>query len=139
MALADPIVIEAPSIIIDGVEFECASRTVNLIPKDKMADVATFCNPGGERPGSTTWTMDVEILLSFGATPDGTWTKLHAMRKQKKTIVVKPDQGAVAPTNPSATFSGYIPSIPFMQGKIGESMPFTLTVVAIGDPVFATT
>ena len=78
MPLADPVTLETPVITIDSVDYVCAARMVRLVPKDKMADVSTFCNPGGERPSSTTWTLDVEILLSFGAVSTGTWNTLNA-------------------------------------------------------------
>lgn len=138
MPLADPVVLETPVITINSVDYVCAARSVSLIPSDMKADVKTFCNPGGERPSSTTWTLDVEILLSFGAVSTGTWNTLNAIRKTRVTCTVKYDDGATAITNPLATFDIYVPSIPFVNGKIGDAMPITLTAVVIGEPVFTT-
>lgn len=134
----DPIVIDAPKITINAVDYLCASRAVSLIPKDKMADVSTWCNPGGERPSTTVWTLDVEILLSFGAVGTGTWNTLNAIAKTSVVCTVAPDDGAIAVTNPTATFNIFVPTPPFMMGKIGEAMPFNLTAVVIGQPVFTT-
>ena len=138
MPLADPVVLETPVITINAVDYVCAARSVRLIPSDMKADVKTFCNPGGERPSSTTWTLDVELLLSFGAVSTGTWNTLNAIRKLRKTCTVKYDDGATAETNPLATFDIYVPTIPFMDGKIGDSMPVTITAIVIGEPVFTT-
>lgn len=55
MAMADPTVIVDPKISINGVDYVCASKKVSLIPEDSEVDVETFCNPGGTRPGSTSW------------------------------------------------------------------------------------
>jgi len=139
MPLADPVTLENPVLTIDGVDYVCAARSASLIPTDMKADVKTFCNPGGERPSSTTWTFDMEVLLSFGAVNTGTWNTLNAIRKMRKTCTVKYDDAATAVGNPLATFDIYVPSIPFVNGKIGDSMLVTLTAVVIGEPVFTTT
>lgn len=133
--LSDPFVIDNPSIMIDTQEYKCAARAASLIPSVKMADTSTFCNPGGERPAGTTWTFDVTLLLSYGAT--GTEKILRTIVGQKKTVVLKPADSAVSATNPSATFSIYIPPVPFMNATIGESQEFQLTATVEGAPVFA--
>jgi hypothetical protein len=142
MAMADPFVVVDPKITIDSIDFKCASRMVSLIPEDNEADIETFCNPGGTRPGSTNWTCSIEVVLSYGVdasdSVDGSWNQLNAMRKQKKTIVVGPSDDTIGTDNPTATFSAYIPSIPFMDGTIGEAQTFTLELSSVGDPVFAT-
>ena len=138
MPLADPVVLESPVITIDSVDYVCAARSVSLIPSDMKADVSTFCNPGGERPSSPTWELEVELLLSSGAVSTGTWNTLNAIRKLRKTCTVKYDDAATAVTNPLATFDIYVPTIPFVNGKIGDAMPITLTAVVIGEPVFTT-
>ena len=137
MAIPDGFVYEDPSIMIDAFEYKCGTRGASLTPEDKTVDISTWCNPGGERPASTKWTLDIEVVLSYG-TPDGTWNKLNALRKLKKTVILKPASTAALPANPSATFDIYVPSIPFMDGKIGAAGVFMLTAVAVGEPVFAT-
>lgn len=139
MTLADGVTLESPVITINAVDYVCAARSVRLIPTDKKADISTFCNPGGERPSSTTWVLDVELLLSYGAVGTGSWNTLNAIRKTRVTCTVKYDDGATAVGNPLATFDIYVPTIPFVDGKIGDSMPITLTATVIGEPVFTTT
>ena len=68
----------------------------------------------------------------------GSWNALHALRKTKPAVVVKPADTTVAVTNPSASFSMRIPSIPFVDAAIGEATIFTLTCPVVGEPVFAT-
>ena len=136
MALADGVVLETPVITIDAVDYVCAARMVSLIPTDNMGDIKSFCNPAGERPASTKWVLDVELLLSYGAVGTGSWNTLNAIRKTKVTCTVKYSSGTTLITNPLATFDIYVPSIPFIKGGIGESMPITLTAVVVGEPVF---
>lgn len=137
VTLADPFVVEDPSIMIDGQEYKCAARAASLIPEQKRINVETFCNPGGERPAAkVAWTFDVTLLLSYGAA--GTRTLLSAIQGQKKTVVLKPADAAVAVGNPSATFEIYIPPVPFMVGTIGEAQEFQMTVMTVGAPVVAT-
>lgn len=139
MPLADGVVLETPVITINAVDYVCAARKVSLIPTDNMADIKSFCNPAGERPASTKWVLDVELLLSYGAVGTGSWNTLNAIRKTKVACTVKYSSAATAVSNPIATFDIYVPSIPFVDGTIGSSMPFTLTAVVVGEPVFATT
>ncbi len=146
MAQADPITIEDPSVVIDSIEFKCAARSAMLDADDDEVSIATFCNPKGTRPGATDWTAEFTLALTYGdsAQPatddDGTWNQLNAMRKQKKTVVIKPSDGAVTDQNPSATFEAYIPTIPFIDGEVAatDSQEFDLVLSPIGDPVFAT-
>jgi hypothetical protein len=136
---ADVFVIDKPSIVIGGVEINCAAGSVALVPDDKMADIETFCNPGGERPTSTKWTIDIDVKLSYGTGTTALWQQIKAMAKTKQTVVIKPSEAAVSAANPSATVSAWVPSIPFISGAIGEATKFTLTMSCVGEPVFAET
>lgn len=136
---ADVFVIEKPSILIGTIEIQCAAGSVALVPTDKMADVETFCNPGGERPASTSWVIDIDVKLSYGTGTTALWNQLHALAKTKQTVVIKPADDAVSDSNPSATVSAWVPSIPFVNAPLGEATKFTLTMPCVGEPVFATT
>lgn len=136
---ADVHVIEKPSITIGGVEINCAAGSVALVPTDKMADIETFCNPGGERPTATNWVIDIDAKLSYGTGTTALWQQIKAMAKTKQTVVIKPGDAAVSASNPSATVSAWVPSIPFINGAIGEATKFTLTMPCVGEPVFAET
>lgn len=143
MAVATPYRAINPSVVIGASEIEliCHARRVALVPTDEMADVETFCNPGGEAPSTTTWVLTIEALQSFGpeTTNPGLWETLHTMAKTKQTVVVKPADTAVGPTNPSATMEVWVPSIPFLDSGIGEATTFDVEFKVIGEPVFATT
>ncbi len=140
MAMADPTVITDPKITIDGVDYVCASKKVALVPEDSEVDVETFCNPGGTRPGSTSWKCSVDLKLSYTEGSDtGSWNTLHALRKTKVAVVVAPKDGVASPGNPTATFSAYIPSIPLIDAEVGGVTEYTLELSSVGEPVFATT
>lgn len=115
----------APSILIDGVEYKCKARTVSLEPGDYI----NFCDQE--------WTFSAEMELTYGA--DETWNTLSALSNTTVTVVLKPDDAAAAPTNPSATFDIRMPSIPFMTAaQRAERMTFTLEAVTEDVPVTAT-
>ena len=140
MAMADPTVITDPKITIDGVDYVCASKKVALVPEDSEVDVETFCNPGGTRPGSTSWKCSVDLKLSYTEGSDtGSWNTLHALRKTKVAVVVAPKDGVASPGNPTATFSAYIPSIPLIDSEVGGVTEYPLELSSVGEPVFATT
>ncbi len=48
------------------------------------------------------------------------------------TFVIKPLDDTVAATNPSASFSGYMPAIPFVRAAPGEVGTFELVVQSEG-------
>src|SRR5688500_16265709 len=128
MPVATPYRAINPSVTIGTVPIEiiCHARRVALVPEDEMADVETFCNPGGEAPSTTSWVLTIEALQSFG--PDGAdaglWDTLRPLAKTEQTVVVKPSSAAVGPTNPSATMTVWVPSIPFIDSGIGEATTF---------------
>jgi hypothetical protein len=142
MPVATPYRAINPSVLIGtGTpdELICHARRVALVPEDEMADVETFCNPGGEAPSTTTWTLTIEALQSFGpegANP-GLWDTLRPLAKTQQTVVVKPLDGAAGPTNPSATMTVWVPSIPFIDSAIGEATTFDIEFRVVGEPVFA--
>lgn len=136
---ADVFVVEKPSILIGTIEINCAAGSVSLVPTDKQADIETFCNPGGERPTATHWTLDVDVKLSYGTGTTALWNQLRALAKTKVTVVIKPSEAAVSDANPSATVTVWMPSIPFINAGIGEASKVTLTMPVVGEPVFATT
>lgn len=148
MAFADGITIDDPKITIDGISFKATARSAMLAVEDDKVDISNFINPKGARPGASDWTAEIELELTYGppetvATPPanaGTWNTLHAMRKLKKTIVIAPSSGVASVSNPTATFSAYIPSIPFIMGEVAasEAQRFTLVLNPIGDPVITT-
>ena len=135
--MADVYTMDDPSILVGAVQLKCLGSSASLLPTDNYVDVETFCNPGGEKPGSPTWEFKATIKQSFGA--DGAWNVLRALpRGSVQTVVMKPDDAAVAVGNPTATFSVYMPSIPFVDGSVGEASEYELTFKVIGEPVFAT-
>jgi hypothetical protein len=140
MAVATPYIARAPIVTINGVDFTCHARKITLVPEDEMSDVATFCNPGGVAPGTTHWTCTISALQSFGpeSSAAGLWETLLALRKTKQVIVIKPSGTLTGAPNQMATFSAWIPSIPFIDSEIGGTTTMDIDFPVIGEPVFAT-
>jgi hypothetical protein len=116
--------INKPSISIDGVEYKCMSRTVELVPGNDL----NFCEKE--------WTCSIELEISYGV--GGSWTTLNALRDTVAEVVISPSDGTIAAGNPSATFDAVIPAIPFMSGATKtERQTFTLDLMAEAEPVFA--
>lgn len=138
--VATPYIFRDPSLTVNGTELKCHIRKISLVPEDSMADVETVCNPGGEAPSTTTWVAEIEALQSFGpeGAEPGFWDTMLPLAKTKADFVLKPRDTTVGPTNPSATFEAWVPSIPFMDSAIGESTVLTLEFKLIGEPIFAT-
>ena len=136
---------EDPSILIDGVEFQCIAHGVQILADDDEIDISTFCNPKGTRPGATDWTVNIMLRLNYGIVATaagvtataGTWNTLNAWRKLSKEVVIKPADAAVALGNPSFTFDAYIPTISALDSEVAGSEAQTIELVLspIGDPV----
>jgi hypothetical protein len=127
--MADPILLVQPLISINSVDMVCYARSVKMTASDDMQDIATFCTPNATRPGSTTWDVEIEFAQSYDTAGTDVFNTLLAIR---------PATGAVAVTNPQADFTAYIPTPTFLDGGVGESQTFTMTLRPNDDPVFTT-
>lgn len=115
----------APSIDIDGNEFKCLVQSVGLEPGAWI----NFCEQE--------WTFTAAIELGYGASDS--WNILNAMADTIVTVTLKPEDDAVAVTNPGATFDIRMPSPSFMVAtQRGNRMVFNLSVTTEAAPVFAT-
>ena len=114
------------SLLINAVEYKCRARQVDLEPLEGV----TLCTDNLD------YELTAEIEITYGAT--GTWNLLNARNGQLTTFVVKPLDGTVAPTNPSAAFSAYFPAIPFMSASAGEVGTMSLVVQSEGGVIFTT-
>jgi len=114
----------APSILIDSVEYKCFANSVTLEPGDYI----NFCEQE--------WNFSAAIELGYGASD--TWNLLIALADTTIEVVLKPEDAAVAATNPSATFNFRVPSVSFMTGSSrGDRQMFTLEGRTESEPVFA--
>lgn len=115
-----------PSLSIGGTEFKCMSSEASLEPDGER----NYCDDE--------WKLTVAIELTYG--PGESWTTLDGMRDTTQTFIVSPSDGTIGDGNPSATFTGRVPAIPFMVGaKKGERMTFNLEVMCDDVPVTSTT
>lgn len=117
--------IYAPSILIDSVEYKCFAQSVTL----SAGDYINFCEQE--------WEFAADIEIGYGATD--TWNLLDAIADTEVTVVLKPEDAAVAAGNPSATFQFRMPSPDFMTGSSrGDRQVFSLSGMTEAEPVFAT-
>lgn len=127
-----------PAVTINSTDSICHFSMVNLIPTQEFVDVETYCNPGGEAPGKVSWRANLRVRMSYGT--DSAWTFFSALVGAAAAFELRPDAATVGTGNPEASFSAYIPALPFIpEHAIGESATFDLECRVIGEPVFANT
>lgn len=127
-----------PLVSIDAVDFKCVVDSVALTAKDIMADESSFCQPGLETASMAIYTLKLTGKIRFGVATTATWNKLIAVARTQKTVILEPTAGVATVSNPRATFDIVVPTISFLDGKVGETSPFELEAIVIGAPVFAT-
>lgn len=141
MAEAEPYIARNPGLTIGGETIECHLRKVSLTPEDSDVDTATFCKPGRRSVGTTVWTMEIDVLQSFGAdaspgpATDGLDDILRPLAKTMQTYSLEMDKdAAIGPDNPTFTGTLQVPSIPVIDSAIGDKSEFTLTLRVNEDP-----
>lgn len=108
------------SLLINAVEYKCRARQCDLNPIEGV----TLCTDDLD------YELRATIEVTYGAS--GTWNQLDALNGTLVPFVIKPNDAAVAAGNPSASFSGWFPAIPFMNGAPGEVGTFELVVQSEG-------
>lgn len=109
------------SLLIDGDEYKCRARSVELVPSD---DDQTLCTDNQE------YQLTATLELTYGAT--GTYNQLSALAGTLVTIVLKPSDSAAAAGNPQQTFSARMPAIPKVIASPNEIGTFDLVVTSEG-------
>lgn len=145
MAEAEPYIARNPGLTIGGETIECHMRKVSLLPEDSEVDTATFCKPGRRAQGTTLWTLEIDVLQSFGAdaspgpATDGLYDVLAPLAKTSVAYSLEMDKdAAVGPDNPTFTGTVNVPSIPVIDAQIGDKSEFTLTFPCGEDPTKVT-
>lgn len=139
MTVPAPHIYNRPSVLIGTVEVDCMISMVTLIPTVEWGDVETYCNPGGEAPGTPAWSGTLRVRMSYGT--GSAWELFAANANQVVDITIMPTYGDTAPSasNPEATFEAYLGVLPFIPDhEIGKSATFDVEYRVIGQPVFAT-
>jgi hypothetical protein len=137
MPAATPYIARRPQVTIGGADLDCHMRKASLLPEDDEVDVATFCNPKGRAPGATGWTLEIDVLQSFGdgLTTDGLYDQLAPLAKTRVAFTLEMDK-LTGPDEENPHFTGfvYVPSIPVLDSTIGDKSEFTLTFYVDGEP-----
>lgn len=137
---AEPYIARRPRLTIGTTELQCHMRKVTLTPADAEVDVATFCKPGARAPGTTVWTMEIDVLQSFGdgVAVTGTVGLHDALAPMAKTVQEYELQvdNLAGPDSEHPYFTGtvWVPSIPVIDSQIGDKSEFTLTFAVNEDP-----
>jgi len=123
-------------------ELQCFFRHVELTPDQETLDVSTTCNPRGQQPGITQWTINIDVQLSFGALADpataGSWNTLRLLSAQQVDWELVPAAGSITEGNPKASGTAWAPVVPFVNSDVGQPTYFPLAFNVIGTPTFAT-
>ena len=126
--------INKPSLTINGIEFQCKTKSVTLAP---TGEALTYCDDEWEMTATVLLTYDTAQASTGPST--GTWNDLNAMENTKQTCVLMPEDATIGVDNPTATFTALIPPIPFMNdAQRKEHQEFDLTLTVDGTPVFTT-
>ena len=104
---------------------DLSDHVVSLeIPYDieKLDATAMSANTKIYEPGLTDHSVKVTLLQDFAATKvDQTiGTDASTLPPLKVTIIIRPDAGAAAATNPSYTFTAWASSYQPVKGSVGE-------------------
>ena len=137
MSIPSPFIYDKPYITINSTDSICHFSQIAVQRRTiEWVDVETYCNPGGEAPGKSPWVCNLTARMTYGT--DSAWAFFSSLDGQQATFVVKPAQGTTTNDNPAATFTAYIPPMPFIpEHQIGQSATITLECRVVGDPVVA--
>lgn len=140
---AAPFRLDNPSFVIDhdaavgsaAVQLKCAGRNLSAVPDFDFEDVETFCNPKGEAPGAATWTINLEVINSYGAA--GLWNQILPLAGQLVKFAFLP-AGAVTigAENPEMSGNCYVPYPTFVDAGVRKFTTYTLEFKVSGTPLF---
>jgi hypothetical protein len=86
--------------------------------------------------GLQSWKLDVELAQDYGT--DSVDTHIYGALNVETALIVKPDGGATATTNPKWTGNGIILDYPVMSGKVGDQALVKVTFLPRGKLTRAT-
>lgn len=140
---ANPTRNDAPSLVLnhsatDPLHFICAVRNVSHSGSQEFEDVETACNPGGEAPGATTESLDVEMLWSHATA--GTWNTLKPLQGTRIPFAYQLVGGVtVGPTNPEMSGFLWVPFVPFLDAAVQKYSYIPMSFRLSGIPIYTTT
>lgn len=137
MPAAPKFIARRTQVTIGSNDLDCVMRKVALTPEDTEIDTATFCSPGDREYGTTMWTLELDVLQSFGdggATNDGLHDMLAPLEKSVAACTLMTDKAVTpaTPAKPHFTFEVSVPTIPIIDAEIGEKSEFSLTFPVVG-------
>jgi len=135
---SNPTRLDAPSLVLnhsatDPIHLICAIRSVDHGGDQTFEDIETVCQPGAEAPGATTEALDVEVLLSHGAT--GVFNVMKPLQGTLVPFAYKLNGGAALGVgNQEMSGSCYVPFVPFIRAtgvKKFSYVPMSFKIVGI--------
>ena len=140
MAVPAPFRLDEPSFLIGAAdppttEMKCHGRRFNITADQSFEDIETFCNPGGEAPGITKRSINVEVFQSFAA--EGLWNVLYPLEGDLVYFSFSPDGTTTgSATNPIMEGQCYVPAIPFVDAGVKKFSPFSIEFRIYGIPTY---
>lgn len=119
--------------------FSCVTKAAKHNASPNLVDTATLCNPGGQRPGVTTHTLDLTVYLSQGTNGSLNW--LIANRNRLVNFAILTD-GSLPPGPGNIEITGrvYVPDVSWLNGEtIGEATAVDISFPLYGQPAANTT
>ena len=126
------------SLTIGGKDVTCFLKKVHLWGDDTEEDASTYCAPGARDYGETTWTLEIDVVQSFGdAAAPGLHDTLQPFEKTVQTFELNMDKTAASPSETAPKFTGTaaVPTIPILDAEIAAKSIFTLTFLVQAAPV----
>lgn len=116
-------------------DVSCAIKAATVTPEAPDDEVVeTFCGPITE-PGTTTWTLDVELLQDWRT--DGVSRFLHDHAGELLTFTLDMYGSAHTPTADEPAATGTVRAIhPSYGGTSGEYAEDELSLPIVGEPTF---
>jgi len=139
---ANPTRNDAPSLVLnhsatDPLHFICAVRQVAHAGSQQFEDVETACNPGGEAPGATTESLDVELLWSHGTA--GVWNTLKPLEGTRIPFAYLLRGGeANSASNPEMSGFLWVPFVPLINAAVRKYSYVPMSFRISGTPLNTT-
>jgi hypothetical protein len=138
--VANAFIYDRPTVLFGTDDITCHLQMVTLIPDVSVADVETYCNPGGEAPGQIKWAGVLRVRMSYG--DEGSWNFWQTLDPATpvEMTIMPSDDTAIASSNPEATLDAYVWPIAFIpEHEVGGSATYDVEFRAIGEPAFDAT
>jgi len=135
-----PTRLDDPSFILnhdsaDPIQIRCLAKNIEHSKEQEFEDVETFCNHGGESPGTVKQSIELEVFISHGT--NGLFNVLLPLEGQVVPFAYLNSGGnPVGPDNMEMSGDLYIPAVSFINAGVRKYSEQTLSFKIRGGVVF---